>query len=128
MIAHEDALVDYLQSNAATLADVHALIPTLRRKGKIMIILAINFGLYHFRNRITDADLEEMLIHIFTNDDYKYWLFSRTTDQIERFRNEKAERRARMKTPQQPRYEGKRKEALRKAEAEKVLCDAKYRY
>jgi hypothetical protein len=128
MIAHEDALIDHLHSNAATLADTQALVPTLVHKRKVMIKLATNIGLYHARNRITDTDLEVMLVHIFTHDDYSYWLFSRTTNQIERFRNEKAERRARMKTPKQLRYEEKRKEALRKAEAEKVLRDAKYRY
>jgi hypothetical protein len=128
MIDHEVALIDHLHSNAATLANVQALVPTLIRKRKVMIKLAANIGLYHSRNRITDAHLEDMLVHIFTHDDYQYWLFSRTTDQIKRFRKEKAEQRACMKTPRQLQHEAKRKEALRKAETDKVLRDAKYRY
>lgn len=93
-----------------------------------MFKLATKIGLYHAREHITAATLEDMLTHIFIHDNYHYSLFSRTKSQLERFQREKAERLVRKKTPWQIQHEARRKEELRRVEADKAEIERRRKY
>jgi hypothetical protein len=123
----EFALLTHLHSNAVTLPDVEALVPSLRYNFKVMGKLATNIGLYHSRGCINSQDLEQILIHIFTHDDHQNYLFQRTTAQIERFQRERADRYWSRLTAKQQQQQQQREDILRQRHAEKEHRDAKHR-
>lgn len=87
----EDALVAYLHRNAARPSDIQVLIPSLAWNARVMGKLTTNIALFRSKKWITDAELEDMLVHIFVNNDAGYSLFTRTKGKIEKVRREHEE-------------------------------------
>ena len=126
-IASEEALLAHLHTTPVTVADVETLIPALNRNRRILFKLATNIGLYTARQCISQPDLEGMLIHIFTHDDYRYSLFSRTTAQIERFEHEAEENKLRKLTWSERQLKLQHEETLRRQTAAKLEREAYHR-
>jgi hypothetical protein len=122
----EVALLTHLHSNAITLPDVEALVPSLRHNFKVMGKLA-TIGFFHSRGCINSQDLEQILIHVFTHDDHQNSLFQRTTAQIERVQREQADRYMSRLTEKQQHQRQQRDDILRQRHAEKEHRDAKHR-
>lgn len=126
IIDREDNLAKHLYHTSVTLADVEALVPAMSRKRKLANKICTNIGLYHARTLITDPDLEAMLTHIFTRDDHRYSLFSRTKAQIERFEREAAENNMRQLSQRQRQIKLQHENTRRKQQAAKVRREAEY--
>jgi len=127
IIASEEALLAHLHTTAVTVADVEALVPAMNRNRRILFKLATNIGLYNARHCISQPDLETMLIHIFTHDDHRYSLFSRTTAQIERFEHEAEENKLRKLTWSERQLKLQHDESLRKQNVAKLEREAYHR-
>ncbi|KAJ4376179.1 hypothetical protein N0V83_001460 [Neocucurbitaria cava] len=84
IIAAECAIIEYLHVNAATLADVEALIPAMNSNTRIMGKLATNIGWHRSRGTISNAETEQILAHILTNGDLEGAMFERTKKCIKR--------------------------------------------
>ncbi|KAF1918367.1 hypothetical protein BDU57DRAFT_515092 [Ampelomyces quisqualis] len=88
---HQAALLNHLHNTPVTLPDVRALVPHLLCDKQVMNKLATNIGRHSARSTISAPAVEEMLMHIFVSGDWDAAVFTRTKDQIERFRREREE-------------------------------------